>query len=318
MSKIANMSQFQELKTATTVAQQTNLLSSRGMIIDVEDADRWLQFVSYYRLSGYWFPNRESNSNSKKLDTFRTNTKFSNIVALYEADRKLRILVHDAIERIECLPKSGTLEYQNTALYRPKFNVEKWLSTASKRVARAGKKNEAVKHYSEKYGGQYPLWVLAEVLDFSDISMLYEGLPYTKQAEIAQNFGIHIDLGALPRRIRKKTTDKHPLASWLHHLSVVRNSCAHHARVWNKSFVPAPTNILRTIKGLETLEEGQSKRIYGSLLVMAYLLETISPGSQWKEKVKDLVQNSFLVLPGVSEQNMGIHEDWMTAPLWIS
>lgn len=176
--------------------------------------------------------------------------------------------------------------------------------------------NQAVQHYRNNYGRNYPLWVLAEVLDFSDISRLYQGLLYDNQAQIAEAFGVKIKLENLSKSVRKRIKAKHPLATWLEQLTIVRNSCAHHARVWNKSFLPAPTNILRTIPGLETLGPNQSERIYGAFLMMAFLLRTISPGSTWKIKMKDLINESFLPLPMVMHGNMGFPSDWLNADIW--
>lgn len=35
--------------------------------------------------------------------------------------------------------------------------------------------------------------------------------------------------------------DEQVLASWLRHLSLVRNICAHHSRLWNRDFTITPT-----------------------------------------------------------------------------
>lgn len=158
--------------------------------------------------------------------------------------------------------------------------------------------------------------MLAEVLDFSDISRLYQGLTFNNQAKIAEAFGIKISLENLSKPVRQRTKAKHPLATWLEQLTIVRNSCAHHARVWNKSFVPAPTDILRAIPGLETLEPSQSERIYGALLMIAFLLQTISPRNTWKIKMKTLINESFLPLPMVMHGNMGFPVDWLNADIW--
>lgn len=315
-----------KLKPGTSIQNQILLLRSRSMQISDSEAQQWLQFVSYYRLSGYWFPTYEDeDQGGSKKDTFKANTTFSDIVALYEADRKLRTLIHDAVERIEVafrtqiinlLSSSDPLAYRDSIHYRESFDLDNWYCTALRRIQRAGKHNQAIQHYTNNYGRHYPLWVLAEVLDFSDISRLYQGLTYNDQAKIAEAFEVKISLENLPKIVRKRIYAKHPLATWLQQLTIVRNSCAHHARIWNKSFVPAPTNILRTIPGLETLEPNQSERIYGALLMIAFLLQTISPRNTWKIKMKVLINESFLPLPMVMHGNMGFPVDWLNADIW--
>ena len=240
---------------------------------------------------------------------------FADVVALYEADRKLRTLIHDGMERIEVglrsrltslLCRDNALGYQERRFYRSGFDLDGWLRTARRRVDRAGAHNTAIDHYKKQYGGQYPFWVLSEVLDFGDVSKLYQGLTYKAQAQIAETFGITIDLGALSKNERKIVRRRHPLASWFEQLTIVRNTCAHHGRLWNKSFVPASTKYVRTIPGLESLPDGQSERIYGAVLFMAHLLNILSPGTSWPVKVNNHIANCFLTLPMVKAHSLGI------------
>ncbi len=89
------------LKSATTIDQQILILRSRGMQIDDDLARQWLANVSYYRLSAYWYPARAFDANHERIDDFIPGTSFADVIALYEADRKLRTLVHDGMERVE-------------------------------------------------------------------------------------------------------------------------------------------------------------------------------------------------------------------------
>lgn len=54
-----------------------------------------LAMANYYRLSGYWYPFRAVEN------TFRPGTAFEQIWRRYTFDRHLRLLVMDALERIE-------------------------------------------------------------------------------------------------------------------------------------------------------------------------------------------------------------------------
>ncbi len=83
-------------KPPLTLEQQAELLLSRGMRGDRATMIDRLAVVNYYRLSGYWHPFRNSGD-----DTFRPNTTFTNVWQRYAFDRRLRLLVIDAIERIE-------------------------------------------------------------------------------------------------------------------------------------------------------------------------------------------------------------------------
>ena len=116
--------------------------------------------------------------------------------------------------------------------------------------------------------------------------------------------------------LRGKVLKAHPLARWMEQLTVVRNACAHHSRVWNRPFTPVSTAGLRTIEELHSLPEGQSERLYGAFAVMAHMLQSTSPGSTWAGKVGLLIENSFSPLLGRSVAEMGFPIDWRNHRLW--
>jgi abortive infection bacteriophage resistance protein len=82
-------------------ADQVGLLKSRGLIIDDEaEAEHLLSVIGYYRLSGYWYSYRRLDG-ANRADEFVEGTTFRQIVQLYDADRRLKLHVLDALERIE-------------------------------------------------------------------------------------------------------------------------------------------------------------------------------------------------------------------------
>ena len=82
-------------KEPLTFEQQADRLIRRGMQGDRELIVARLASVNYYRLSGYCYPFRNLD------DTFRPGTTFAAVWQRYVFDRRLRLLVMDAIERIE-------------------------------------------------------------------------------------------------------------------------------------------------------------------------------------------------------------------------
>lgn len=299
-------------------------LERRGMELDRDFAAQWLNSVGYYRLSGYWYPFRELVDGRRK-DTFSPGTTFADVVALYEFDRKLRTLVHDGVERVEVLLRTqlneatgalGPLAYRDASTFRPSFNHAAWLKTVDGRIHRARRSNDAVKHHDRYYGGQLPVWVVSDVLDISDVSRLYEGLPARMQWEIAERLGIHVDLAVLSKGQQTKAKKNHPLVRWFEQIAIVRNTSAHHSRLWNRSFAPVGTAALRTVPALSSLPEGQSERIYGALCVMGLLLDTASPGTTWRTKVHDLVETSFTPIHDRHVVEMGFPDTWRDDPFW--
>jgi abortive infection bacteriophage resistance protein len=86
------------IKSPTTVDEQIAQLKRRGLTIEDDSiASHCLSNISYYRLAGYWWPMQDD----KVTHTFKKNSKFLDVIALYNFDRELRILFFDVIERIE-------------------------------------------------------------------------------------------------------------------------------------------------------------------------------------------------------------------------
>lgn len=97
---------------------------------------------------------------------------------------------------------------------------------------------------------------------------------------------------------------------WMEQLTIVRNTSAHHGRLWNRSFAPAPTSALRTQSGFGALPEGQSERIFGALTVVSHILRAASPGTTWPDKAAGLLISAFLPNPLVSPTALGLPAQW--------
>ena len=88
-------------KPPKTFEEQVQILKGRGLIFeDEQKAIFRLQTVSYYRLSAYMLPFKK-RIGKEVVDEFRYGTTFEDVYNLYVFDRKLRLLIFDAIEKIE-------------------------------------------------------------------------------------------------------------------------------------------------------------------------------------------------------------------------
>lgn len=84
-------------KPFLTFEEQADLLmKDRGMVADRDDLIRHLQDVGYYRLSGYWHIHKKHGS-----DEFWEGTTFKRVWDMYVFDRQFRLVVLDAVERVE-------------------------------------------------------------------------------------------------------------------------------------------------------------------------------------------------------------------------
>jgi abortive infection bacteriophage resistance protein len=83
-------------KSALTFEEQADLLLARGLIGDRTELIDRLKAVSYYRLSGYLYPFR-----NLPTDKFVPGTDLATVWRRYNFDRRLRLVLLDAIERVE-------------------------------------------------------------------------------------------------------------------------------------------------------------------------------------------------------------------------
>ena len=90
-------------KQAKSNQEHLQAWQDRGLIIpNLARADRYLSFIGYYRLSAYTIPFQQIvTTPSTVLHQFKANTTFDDVLNLYIFDRELRLLIMDAIERIE-------------------------------------------------------------------------------------------------------------------------------------------------------------------------------------------------------------------------
>ena len=313
-------------KPYLSVRDQLALIKGRGMVIsDDALAESYLNKIGYYRLSGYWYPHRQSNhvaGVTSVLDAFRNDTKFSEIVDLYVFDKKLRIIFLDVIERIEIalrvqitlqLGKSGGDAHRNSSALHPNFvyrtnpntgvsQHKEWL--ARNDVAFDRSKEEFVKHFKKKYAGEHPpIWIASELWDFGTMSMLYAGMRKPDQTAVAAIFNV---------------PSFKIMQTWLRSINVTRNICAHHSRLWNKPSVvqpkwPSPAEIpdLGHIAG----DINAQTRVYGLACLCAHLLRSINPTSSWMARFKDTIA-SFPKSAILSLSSAGFPSDWEETNLW--
>ncbi|MBK7143671.1 MAG: Abi family protein [Xanthomonadales bacterium] len=246
-------------KPALTFDEQLALLQQRGLHVpDTARARHWLQRVSYYRLSAYFLP-------FKHGELFRAGTDFDDVAGLYVFDRKLRLLVLDAIERIEVAMRTavtyevghrfGAFGHTDPANFSPHFEHTKFMIELDTEERRARETFAA--HFRSKYRSEthLPVWMATELLSFGTISQLYASLSPDIKRAIAGEYGV---------------PDLH-FASWLHTLSYTRNLCAHHKRLWSRQFAIRPK--LPSRSRLWPHEIPDSGKVYAVLLIVRHMLQ---------------------------------------------
>ena len=297
-------------KPHQSYSQLVKRLENRGMLVpDKDRAERKLSQIGYYRLSGFWFPCREVKKDSLGIgilhpgtkqpireDTFQAGVDFNKIVELYLFDKKIRLLMMDAIERIEIHIRSvvahemgyhDPLAYQKEAYINPKklttwkdkktgTSRNLWKEWSAKQQELIGRsKEDCIKwHKTEKKA--IPFWVAVESWDYGNLSKYYSMLRAKYQKKIC---------------LRLDISNEKILENWLHEINILRNRCAHHTRIWNQSS-NNPLPILKTPYFDKLSLDGRAlKRMYGMICVLWFLVKKVGPSSDWLKSVAELINS---------------------------
>jgi abortive infection bacteriophage resistance protein len=289
---------MQYAKIALTFEEQLTLLQERGLqVLDRERAMRWLSKVSYYRLSAYFLPFKDG-------ERFRPDVEFNDIAGLYIFDRKLRLLVLDAIERIEVAVRTvityeightyGPFGHTSADNFSATFDHARFMTELEEEEGRS--KETFVAHFRRKYDEEeyLPVWMATELASLGTMSQLYQALTPDIKRRIADPYNTNAEF----------------LASWLHALNYIRNVCAHHKRLWNRRLAIRPRIPSRSLNWRHNVSDNE--KLYAVLVVVCHMLDVVSPRCNWKARLFEL----FDAHPGVPLEPMGIPGDWRGRNTW--
>ena len=295
-------------KPAFTIANQIALLKQRGMQFRHEARARhFLINISYYRLKGYWWDQQIDLVNH----TFKPDTYFEDIIDRYNFDRHLRLILFDAIERIEIALRTkmiyhlsigyGGLWYQNDALFNDLDLHHKLLGDLQKEFGRS--QEVFIKDHRNRLPTEEPdAWKILEVASMGTLSKIYKNLApqLPEKAQIAKEMGLNIHSD---------------LSSWLEAITYVRNIIAHHSRLWSRNMVKRPKEKINNPKA-DWLQLGikpvQAQKAFLIISCMLYLCNEVTPGHQIKTKLVDLFNQN----PTIPIYKLGFLNGWDNQPLW--
>lgn len=280
------------------------LLQSRGLTVsDAAKAESYIEYIGYYRLSAYMYPLLQI---PKELHQYKPNTSFGQVMMLYRFDKKLRLLAFNEIEKIEVAVRSAIVnvgcEMTNNPFWmtdsRNFIDARKFQHTMDlidNELRRS--REDFIVHFKQTYSDPYPpAWILAEVLPFGVITNIYSNIKVPRiKKRISQKFGLQVA----------------PFESWLTIVALTRNSCCHHARVWNKQNTIRPM-MPHHINYSWILLETDPLRIYFDLCIIKYFLNIISPNNDMKDKIQALLS----AYPSIDINAMGFPRGWEAEPLW--
>lgn len=305
------------MKQFRNAAELVDLLQTRGMHIpDADEAIRHLSRTSYYRLSGYWYPMRQWDSNARvRLDHFRSGASFDLVIKLYKFDERLRHAIFTELEPIELALRAflghelGALDpliYEkrdrlgpgaNKRLKRNKKTVyDEWKDRFNSNRKSSERREDFVKHHKDKYGGKLPIWVAVEIMDWGTLSYLFSMAP----DEVRENIARTCDLKPVQ------------LESWIISLNHVRNYAAHHGRMYNRTYGNKPKfSQDPALKAVEAVKN----RLFGQLSMVQFLHRKLglSEAARLPTVLKTYPHNRL-----VPFERTGAPKDWEALELWKS
>lgn len=213
-------------------------LRSKGLLVPRPSvAARKIELIGYERLRIYFLSRRQLNVPGRP---FIPGTTYHDIIRLYECDVRLRDACFSAVGQFELLLRNAMSEALSHAygshpyLHPAAFQSPAANLTAFQSFARIYEqsKDQRARHYRQTYCPPLlpPIWTIKEFLTFGTASRLYQELNGTIKKAIASQFGVPSD---------------QIFANWLECLVDLRNICAHHDRLFNRSFQKQPGTLRR-------------------------------------------------------------------------
>jgi abortive infection bacteriophage resistance protein len=299
-------------KKALTLEEQVAQLQKRGLQIKhPRIAEKYLINISYYRLGEYWYVMQSDKENH----IFKPNSTFTDVIALYNFDAELRLLLFDIIEKIEISLRTKLIYYlsleidpwwfQNFSLFNDSKALVKTLSNLEEEISRT--KDVSIQNHNKKHkdDGRFPpSWKSLEQTSFGALSKLYGNLNNTVKSKdtIAKEFG---------------AVNHTYLPSWLQSIAQIRNFCAHHSRLWNRNLpgtvklLPKPPN--PWINHPDNIpKQHEFNKLYVHMCLMKYMLNTIIPHNEFTQKLTKLLEK----YPSVDPNALGMKTNWQEEPLW--
>jgi len=292
-------------ETPLDLASQVKLLEKRGLIIeDKAWAENKLKNINFYRLANYW----RTMEADKIKHIFKNGSRFSEVIEMYDFDLRLRELVFDAIQVIEVSLRSkviqsfsmryGAFWFDDEQLFKDRKQFLHCLKSIDVELSRT--KEDFIKEYYAQYTSPLrpPVWKTLEVVSFGNLSKLYCNFAdNTAKKEVAKDMG-------LPQHLF--------LESWIKSISVLRNACAHHSRIWNRAFSVKPQMPERLPMAWLNNQGDGSNKIYSLLACITYLMNVIDPENTFPADIKALMH----YYRKIDTAAMGFPQSWQLEPLW--
>ncbi len=271
------------------------------------DASHFLHNISYYRLKGYWWDTQID----KATHRFEPNIYFEDIIDRYNFDRHLRLILFDAVERIEIALRTqmiyqlsmhhGPLWYQDANLFSNQIYHANNLSNLMREYQYS--QEIFISDHKKRYPQDDPeAWKILEIASMGTLSKFYKLLKHNlvSKSAIANGMGLNLH---------------NELSSWLEAITYVRNIIAHHSRLYSRDMVKRPIMNIVNPQGSwlnNPVLESQKKKAFLIISCMVYICNKVTPGHHIKSKIENLIENN----PSIPIYKLGFLNNWDQQDIW--
>lgn len=291
-------------KTYTPPSSIVTLLKERGLsVANPIRAEHYMRNIGYYRLSAYMYPLLQMPKGEHR---FKERSKFQDALNLYRFDKKLRLFLFNEIEKVEIALRSTLAnivaeETENifwmtdASMFANAEKFKRTMALVDKELKNS--KEEFILHFREKYSNTYPpAWILVEILPLGVVTRIYENL--------ADN--------ALKKKIAARFSLPVPVfISWITIVTLTRNTCCHHARVWNKEN-PITPMVAKKLSRPWVSTSVSLNRAFFDICIIKWFFDIVSPNNDMKDHLQRLLSD----FPMIDTRAMGFPNNWLEEPLW--
>lgn len=291
-------------KQILSLEQQLQSYKDAGMLIPSDEAAlKALNSIGYYRLQGYCYTLYDNSSRQ-----FIPGTSFHDILKLYEFDTKLSEHLFFFLSKIEVALRvrltESLLVYGDSLVlgsplpFRDKKIYWQNYSSVCSEIARSH--DVFIWHNFHNHDGQIPLWAAVEVMSFGTLSRIIKNLKTgngSAFAHLSEFYKYRTQKGNLVKPSYKM------LSSWIQALVILRNTCAHNARIYNRSFNTSP----EILQADRVLPKPPYSGLYQLMLAMKYLRPSDDGWQEFFQSMDALIQT---YQPFISLSAMNFPSDW--------
>jgi abortive infection bacteriophage resistance protein len=296
---------MQYTKQAMDFDCQLHILKERGLTVEnEEDALKFLHSVSYFRFANYLQPMEQSTESHQ----FLPNSSFTFATKLYVFDRELRSLVFTAIQDIEIAFRTRIIHYFSMEhgpfwfMDSNKFKNQNIFNSCLDNIA--AEVNRSREDFIAEYYSNYtapsfpPAWKTLEVVSFGTLSKLFCNFKDNSvKKKVAKEFKLPLYLY---------------LENWIKCIAVLRNACAHHARIWNRRFPTMPIMPEYLPSSWVVIGNFRPNKLYHQLCCLAYLEQSIAANGNFSKRLLVLMEKN----ENINTRSMGFPQEWKNEPLW--